>query len=195
MANNSRIHLTEDTQLLLRVAMGDHTAFQKVYEKYFPIVSDYISVRIWDKNSHENIVQDVFLRIWQHKRGFCGQSTAKTYIFGITKNVLREHFRRIRRQTAIQKRLGQISSISEPEISREYCELVDAIKLAKSNLSEKQQQAIELVLISDISPAEAAKLAGCSVSTFRRRLCDAKKRLLVLMDRCHPSWQLQHRTC
>ena len=195
MANNSRIHLTEDTQLLLRVAKGDRTAFQKLYEKYFPIVSDYISVHSFDKNSHENIVQEVFLRIWQCKRGFCGQSTAKTYIFGITKNVLREHFRRIKRHTTIQNRLGQTSSIYDPEISQEYRELVDAIKLAKSNLSEKQQQAIELVLISDISPTEAAKLAGCSVSTFRRRLCDAKKRLLVLMDRFHPSWQLQHRTC
>ncbi len=195
MANNSWIHLTEDTQLLFRIAKGDHTAFRKVYEKYFPIVSDYISVHIIDKNSHENMVQDVFLRIWQYKRGFCGQSTAKTYIFGITKNVLREHFRRIKRQTTIQNHLGQISSISEPEISHEHCELVDAIKLAKSNLSEKQQQAIELVLISDISPTEAARLAGCSVSTFRRRLCDAKKRLLVLMERYHPSRQLQHRSC
>ena len=61
-------------------------------------------------------------------------------------------------------------------------ELAEIIEKAKNKLPDKQRQAVELLYYSSTSIAGAAKLAGCSNVAFRRRICDVKKRLSVLLE-------------
>jgi RNA polymerase sigma-70 factor (ECF subfamily) len=178
---------------MLKIAEGNHAAFNKLYSKYFATVISYIAGHTDDVSNHEDLAQKVFLRIWQARGGFRGQSAVRTYILGITKNVLREHRRQLQSQTSIPHRLGQLSSLSEPGVVLDKSQLNYAIRLAKLKLSDKQRQALELVFYSGLSLAEAARLAGCSEGTFRRRLYDAKKRLVELLEQYRPHSPSQRR--
>ncbi|NIT55630.1 MAG: sigma-70 family RNA polymerase sigma factor [Aliifodinibius sp.] len=178
---NRKTNFDEDTRLMLRLTDGDYIAYGRLYKKYFPVVVSYLTSLDRYQISSEDLAQEVFTRIWKNRKLFRADSSAKTYIFGISKNVLAERRCQIRHQIAAHNHSKLVSNPSKAEAVLDHRELVDTIKLAKSRLSDKQWQAIELVLLSGISITEAAQLAGCSISAFRRRLCDAKKRLLGLL--------------
>lgn len=187
MPGNRKIKFNEDTRLMLQVADGDNIAYGRLYKKYFPVVVSYLTSLDRYQISPEDLAQEVFTRIWQNRKLFRADSSLKTYVLAIARNVLREHRRQVQHQIAAHNHSKSVSNPSKSEAVLDRRELADTIKLAKSMLSDKQRQAIELVLLSGISITEAAKFAGCSDSAFRRRLCDAKKRLQELLKKIHIS--------
>lgn len=168
------IHLDEDTRLMLKVAGGDHVAYKELYRKYVPIVTDYIVNLDGQCDLPQNLAQEVFVRLWKNRAKYCPDSAAKTYLFGIARNVLSENQRCRYKQIKLHDHVkATCNSLDLQFNSREAIdlqELNDAIESAKSKLSDKQRQALELIFYSDISITEAARLAGCSDSAFRHRL-------------------------
>lgn len=172
---------------MLQAADGDDIAYGRLYKKYFPVVVSYLTSLGEYQISPEDLAQEVFTRIWQNRKLFRADSSTKTYIFGIAKNVLAERRRQVQHQIAAHNHSKSVSNPSKFEAVLDRRELADTIKLAKSMLSDKQREAMELVLLSGTSITEAAKFAGCSDSAFRRRLCDAKKRLQGLLKKSRTS--------
>jgi len=188
--NSTQAYLDEDTRLMLRVATGDHLAYERLYKRYLRVVIDYIASLEGHRAPVEDLTQEVFARLWQNRRLFGTDSSVKTYMLAIAKNVLREQRRRIRHQVVIHRsfRAGCASNCScEPGETLGQRELAEAIEWAKCELSDKQGQALELAVNSSISLAEAARQAGLSDSAFRQRLHDAKKHLVKLLGKFRPS--------
>ncbi|MFC1781568.1 RNA polymerase sigma factor [Planctomycetota bacterium] len=185
MNSNKHLYLDEDVQLMLKVADGDEDAFNTLYRKYFQIVTDYTTSSNGHFNSSEEITNEVFKRVWDQRAKYQPTSTLKTYLFTFVGIVMLEHQRRCRYQQSTLKNYSKmiIAEQSAADAAVQYNrELIEIIEKAKGKLSEKQQQAIELAFYSNISIDEAAKLADCSNSVFRRRICDAKKRLSALLE-------------
>lgn len=182
MAENNGIYFDEDTQLMLKAAEGDIKAYAELYKKYFPVVIGFVSKLNGQCHIAEDIAMEVFTRIWQQRTKYHPDSTVKTYLFSFTKNIIREYQRDTRHQDVEKDYPPLIDERSDPINIFQQKELTETIEKAKSKLSSKQLHAVELIFYSNISIAEAAKLAGCSESAFRRRVHDAKKRLSVLLQ-------------
>jgi len=175
---NNRIYLDEDTQLMIKASEGDKKAYALLYNKYFPIVTRFVSSRNGQLRDREDISQEVFIRIWNNRKSYQPNSTFKTFVFTYAKNVTHELQQHL---PAVANHFEMMVESSDPETAVQHKELTLIIERAKSKLSEKQLQALEFTLYSNISVDKAAKLAGCSSSVFRRRVCDAKKRLSTLL--------------
>ena len=180
---DKNIYLDEDTKLMLKVAEGDINAFIKIYEKYFKIVIDYATSINKNNNSSEDIANEVFERVYRQRDEYKPTSTVKTYLFTFAGKVIQEYRRRSKYQ---QKMLNEYSEIAiikqiDPEITVQNIERIEIIETAKSKLSRKQSKAIEFIFYLNMPIDEAAKLAECSNTVFRRRVQDAKKRLSVLL--------------
>src|SRR5690606_21237562 len=50
------------------VRQGDRSAFEALYRFYYEPLCDYVEYNIGDGNEAEDIVQNIFLRIWMKKR-------------------------------------------------------------------------------------------------------------------------------
>jgi len=178
--------LDKDTQLMLQLAGGDNTAYDELYQKYFPAIVSYLKKSNKCQISPEDLAQEVFMRLWERRRFFRADSSAKTYIFSIAINLVREYNRIIHKQRDLLQQLGTSSTHCEHHLNTDKSlhshKLAKNIGHAKSRLSAKQRQAIEMVVCDGIPPAIAAKLAGCSSGTLRHRVYDAKNRLLELME-------------
>lgn len=174
---NNTIKPDEDSRLIWLSSQGDRKAFGTMYHKYYPVVISYLIKNNGCISSCEDLAQIIFLRIWEQKSPFRAQSTAKTYILGITKNVLNEY----RRQYQKEKAIPDIFEIGSENIDAEKQEILDAIRHAKAQLSDKQQQALDITLNSSLKPKEAARILSCPENIFRQRLYDAKKRLQTLL--------------
>jgi RNA polymerase sigma factor (sigma-70 family) len=180
-AKDLAIKLDEDVRLMLHLSKGNVSAFNILYKKYFKMLSDYIGSLNGNLNT-EDITQEVFLRAWNRKKEYSPDSTVKTYLFGIAKNVVSEHYRKYRHQISNYDN-DIISIASDAKTVAENKELAETVLRAKSRLSLKQRKAIELVLFSEISTDKAAKLSGCAENVFRQRLYNARKHLIKILGR------------
>ena len=85
---------------LQRLTAGDRKAFQWLYDNYSPKVYDYAFLMTGDIQQSEDIVQEVFLKIWIHRDKMQHVNNFNGYIHMIIRNHIltqirdrkREHF-------------------------------------------------------------------------------------------------------
>jgi RNA polymerase sigma-70 factor (ECF subfamily) len=167
----------EDAVLLVRAGRGDRAAFDRLYHKYYRVVTSYLARRNGCHDMLEDLVQEVFTRLWQNRKQFRGRSTVKSYICGIARNVLSNHKKRL----LLRNRLGHDGLTKyfrvDPDVSScqdfdAYAnEFEDALERAVSRLTSKQRQAVRLCYFETLS------------SAFRGRLRQAHKHLRRLLSK------------
>lgn len=160
--------------------------FLDVYVTYSPVVRDFLLSRAayLSRSDLPNLVQEVFARLWQHRGRFRGDSSAKTYILGIARNVLQEDRRARRRRAAVpfdsvEHEVESGSAQAGKGIERQ--EMAEAIERAKARLSPEQREAFELVHVLGLPVSEATRMAKCRPNQFRNRLYRARKVLRELL--------------
>jgi RNA polymerase sigma factor (sigma-70 family) len=139
-----------------------------------------------DRSDAEEVLQDVYLKIFEGKARFEGRSTLKTWLFAVIRKTAAGH----RRTRWLWERRFIASDTTHVEDGRESSEhqLIQtersaALLHAIARLARKQRQVIELVFYHDMTIEEAAEVAGTSLGTARVHYHRAKKRLHELLDR------------
>lgn len=76
----------QENELLRQVAMGDEIAFRQLFHLYHQQLGAYIHRVTESSELAEEIVQDVFLKIWMSREALQGVKSFKAYLFVISKN-------------------------------------------------------------------------------------------------------------
>ena len=177
----------DDIQLILRARRGNYQASTEFQQKYESILGDFLANIGCPESLRDDCKQDVFTIVFKPGGEFRGDSSVKTYLCGIARNIWSKQRHHISRQNAAYQQWARLQSLydrsSEPEVVLGNQELAEATEQAKSRLSDKQLEAFELVFEYGLSGIEAAKKAGCSYSVFRQRLHDARVSLRSMLRR------------
>jgi len=80
---------------------GDSVAFEMLVEMYEDDLSRFIYGNVRDYHETEHLVIDTFTQLILNKNAFKGESSLKTYLFGIAKNLTSQHMRKRRREQHI----------------------------------------------------------------------------------------------
>jgi len=176
----------DDRLLLMRaVCQKNKRALAILYLKYAPQVRSYIASEVSFIADPEDLVQDIFLQLWQGKGRYDGSKGVRSYILGIAENLIRRYYRRTKRSP------GTIPSDAMNGLSHKHhirerfdCEGRFEIKHFKrivremeSSLSPKAREAVRLRFVEGLSLKDAAAKAGCSIGAFYARLERAVKAL------------------
>lgn len=86
------IELYPDCLLLL--SKGNKGAFQWLYKNYCKKIFDFTLVLTGDRTISEDIVQDVFLKIWSNKESMARVNHFNSYLFTITRNYITSYYRK-----------------------------------------------------------------------------------------------------
>ena len=154
-------------------------ATQDLYIKYKPFITNYIRSRLYRSNDHSDLVQTVFAHICQGKCNYDGTTSPRGYLCGIAKNVIRAYLT----ASQTQIRTSSLDSIdidgdlvlkhnspSSPLNDLYRKELRQALKYAIANLPPKSRQAVELVYIHRLKPAQAAAHSNREIIAFYNSL-------------------------
>jgi len=76
-----------------RAKLGDKQALEKLYNHFFNQIYYYVYSRVNDQHKTQDIVSDIFLSMVESISKFKGESSFKNYMFGITKNKMRDYIR------------------------------------------------------------------------------------------------------
>ncbi len=156
--------------LLQQAATGNEEAFTQLFNNYYPLLSTLVYRLTRSLPSTEEIVQDVFLKIWMGREALSGIVSFKAFLWVVAKNHTLNTLRKIAREQAQQAQYRQQAVHSNPhpaddELPDYYHTLIDeAIAL----LPAQQQKVYLLSRHERMKQAEIAQAMGLTVATVKK---------------------------
>jgi RNA polymerase sigma-70 factor (ECF subfamily) len=121
-----------DEELMERCAAGSHEAFQCLVERYRGRLINVVGRFINDRDRAEDIVQEVFLRVYRNRQRYERKGKFSTWIFTIAVNLAKNEIRRkVRRR-------GEISLEGLEEATGSSTATADRSPGAEENLGREQ---------------------------------------------------------
>jgi RNA polymerase sigma-70 factor (ECF subfamily) len=167
-------HLEKD--LLLCVAGGDERALAELYQLYSIPLYNYLLNLVSDEAVAEDLLQDVFIAVWNGARRFRGASQVKTWIYRIAHNKAVSWFRHNYRLVHVE---DTDKPSGEPDLESQAIDQWrnDQIKVALNQLSPTHREVVELAFYHNLSYNEIAAIVGCPVGTVKSRMSYARHNL------------------
>ena len=175
---NKRSDIENDIQLVHMIKAGDKSAFGKLYHLHQSRVRAIVGRYVQDREEAEDLMQMVFMKVFQGLRQFRGDSAFTTWLTRIAFNVGRSHLRsRISRKNGMEKAAQQMPepiTLTTPEDSVIQKERHQLLTQGLRTLPKVQQRAIWLRYIKELSYREIewemqAPLGSVKIWLYRGR--------------------------
>ena len=149
--------------------------FSECYLQYYDIIKRYITFRIDNSYEAEDLVQDAFVRLWEH-RAFVNKETVRPLLFTIARNLVTDKVRRYYKKAELLSYIYKVQEASRNTTEVRVCsnELQLLHGRAVNRLPGKRRQIYELSFRGMPSPVIADKLS-LSVRTVEGQLLLARK--------------------
>jgi RNA polymerase sigma-70 factor (family 1) len=179
--------ISDDIDLLARIKDADDTeAFGELFRKYQPIVFRQAFVRLRDSDMSHEVVQETFVRIWDHRSSIKPHLPFLALTLRIAQNIIRDMARR----AATHERLaGEIPTPSHSEgddpsealaLSMLEARIVDIIN---TRLGERCRTVFLLSRYEGKSHREIARALGITEKTVENQISKALKILAQTLER------------
>jgi RNA polymerase sigma-70 factor, ECF subfamily len=148
----------------LQMALADDRAFESWHRRTLPPVYSYLLSRCTgDVALAEELTQQTFVAAIDQRSRFDGRSDTVTWLIGIARHKLADHFRSVERQERRNMRM-EIQRLELDPAFRHETGIEDRALIAEilASLPASQRAVLVLVVLDDLSVAEAARLLGRS---------------------------------
>ncbi|GEL94097.1 RNA polymerase sigma factor [Cellulomonas composti] len=156
---------------------GDAQRFAAMWERYAPRIQAYASRHVGRDDAQE-IVAETFLVAWRRLSVVPGEPLP--WLLVVARNTVANHRRSQHRARLVSDELARLRDVAAPGPAADgVVEERDALLRALATLTAAEREALLLVAWDGLAPAQAAQVAGCSVTAFKVRLHRARKHLDV----------------
>lgn len=171
---------------LTRTAAGDQAAFAELYDMLSGRVFGLILRVLVDRSQSEEVLQEVFLEVWESARSFDqDRGHARSWVLTIAHRRAVDRVRSAEARSRRDTRVG-LQELHTPVSSvEEHVELlVDGSRATRAleTLPESQRQTIVLAYFGGYSQREIAALVGAPLGTVKTRMRDGLSRLRIEME-------------
>lgn len=178
--------LSEDVQLLERVAQGDRVAFSQLYRKYQPRLVSYCARLLKDDVAQAaDIVDEALFDVWRSANRFEGKSKPSTWIYSIARNKLISWLRKTSEVTLDDD--AMVLAMVDPSASPEQAWIEDDMKnqllRMMNHLTDEHRDILKLTYFEEKSVKEVSTLLGISENTVKTRMFYARKRLGQMLEK------------
>ena len=165
-----------DEHLLERVRTSDMEAFRLLFEKYQPVLFRNVLHRIRDADAAHDIVQETFLRVWQHRASLQPNLSFLAYIFRISRNLVLDAAKHRDVRRSLESEIPQTSSAGDnPEAATELSMLEERLSEVVRQLPTKCREIFLLSRMEGMSNAEISGKLRLSEKTIENQITRALK--------------------
>jgi RNA polymerase sigma-70 factor (ECF subfamily) len=178
--------------LMLRVQADDAGAFAQLAGHYWAQVFGRFYRRLGDRQEAEDLAQEVFLRVYRHRKRYQPTARFATWLFHITQNVARNALRSRRRHPRVRldaaagaPAYGRFHEQFLPDRGEapsqpiERAEVAGVVQAAVAGLANRQRKAVQLHQFQDRTYAEVAREMDMTPKAAKSLLYRARNQLRV----------------
>lgn len=169
--------LYDEKELLSLLALGSEEALKIIYQKYWQclFLSAYNVLK--DKEACEDIIQEIFIQIWQKRESLNITSSLAGYLFTATRYQVFHHIKKSAGRRELFENLEERFSTDSPDIPLYVKDLQEKINTAVEQLPEKCRNIYKLSREQHLSYKEIADYLQISSKTVENQLSIALKKL------------------
>ncbi len=170
--------LTDD-ELIDQVRAGDLRSFEELIDRYRNQVFNFVYRILGSRDEAEDILQDAFMKVYQHLPRYKKQSKFSSYLFTIAHNL---SMNRVNYRKRSQMKLDTLAqsdremSVTDrtPDAQLRENEIAIVVHRAIEKLPPKYRAALVLSEFEGFSYKQISDVLNCSVGTVKSRIFRAR---------------------
>ena len=184
-----------DVRLMLKVRDDDDAeAFAELMTRYQNRLVSLLANQTGRRDMAEDLAQEVFLRVYRARKRYVPGSKFSTWLYTVAHNVALNALRGLARRKEVNVSPTQSGRITQPGAEAlaasglmptrqvDSMELHDVVKVAVSELSERQRMAVLLNKFEHLSYEEIAEVMGLSPQAVKSLLSRARGNLRDILE-------------
>jgi RNA polymerase sigma-70 factor (ECF subfamily) len=169
-----------DIYLITSFQAGDERAFDILYERHHRSVLNVAYRFLGDRDSAEDVAQDVFVKLYQSPKTYRPTAGFTTWLYRVTYNACIDQMRKRKRSNSVALEDSServVDPAALPETQAESNELAREVRSAIASLPENQRIAVVLQMYEGLLYQQIADVMRTSVSAIESLLFRAKQTL------------------
>jgi RNA polymerase sigma-70 factor (ECF subfamily) len=159
----------------------DSGSFKKIFDKYYDNIRNFLYYRSGNIETAEDLVQDVFLRLWENREKIREESVGG-YLYTIAANLIKNHYRRNEISYQFINSLTQKNNSESPEFLMEMQEFDHRLQQTLAAMPEKSRDVFLMNRIDGLTYGEIADRLQLSIKAVEKRMHKALSFLKEHLD-------------
>lgn len=181
-----QLRAMEDGDVVAAFLAGEERAFQEIVDRYQTRLLNFVYRTIGDREKAEDLVQEVFIRVYRHLHRFDATKKFSTWIYTIASNLAKNELRNRSRNPLVlfqtikknwqdeERPLQFEDSSSRPDDLFRKRHLRALVEEATAQLPEHHRQVFVLRELEGKSYEEIAEITSTNLGTVKSRLNRAR---------------------
>ena len=169
--------LLNEEELISLLKSGDERAFTVIYDQYKGRLAGNLYKLLKSEELTKEILQDLFLKIWDTREQLDPQKSFRSYLFKIGENMVTDYYRRAARDRNMRDKMVLAnteiySHIEEQLFTKENAEM---LQKAVDQMPPQRRQVFTLCKLEGKSYKEVEEIMGINAKTINSHLFQANK--------------------
>ena len=189
-----RLRQTDDSGVVAAFLNGEQRAFDELVDRYQTRLLNFIYRTVGDRDRAEDLVQEVFIRVYRHLHRFDRSKKFSTWVYTIASNLAKNELRNRSRSPLVLFQTIQGSSdeedrplqfedsTSRPDDLYRKRHLRELVEQTVAQLPEHHRQVFVLRELEGRSYEEIAEITDCNLGTVKSRLNRARTAFAAIIE-------------
>jgi RNA polymerase sigma-70 factor, ECF subfamily len=193
-AVRERLREADDAAVVTAFLGGEERAFQELVERYQARLLNFIYRTIGDREKAEDLVQEVFIRVYRHIHRFDRTKKFSTWAYTIASNLAKNELRNRSRNPLVlfqtiranwddeDRPLQFEDSSARPDDMFRKRHLRELVEQTVAKLPDHHRQVFVLRELEGKSYEEIAEITDCNLGTVKSRLNRARNAFASIIE-------------
>jgi RNA polymerase sigma-70 factor (ECF subfamily) len=173
---------TTDEALLAAIRKGDYVCYNQLFARYYTRLCQYVYSFLENKEDTEDVVQELFLNIWNNRRKTAIRENGAGYLYTMAKNMSLNHLRATKNyRTLLEKQEPEPDSDEENVLESDEFRI--ALYDCIDRLPERSRQVFLLHRIEGMKQKDIAEKLKISVKTIKNQVWMSLQKLRKCVER------------
>lgn len=171
------MHKTEDQELIELLSNDPDRGMVEIFKAYYQTVATRVYHYLYDKQATEDLVQEIFLHLWQKREDIVIQSSLRAYLNRVALNRSLNYIRDNKRYRFGEEddMIGMEADLPDAHDRLRLQELNAVLTAGIESLPPKCRLVFKLSRFEDMSYKEIAEKLDISVKTVENQILKALK--------------------
>ncbi len=166
-----------DSACMVRLAQGDDLALNELMNRWRSPLIAFFYRSLGSREDAEDLAQQVFVRIYRHRKKFRPKKKFSTWMFAIANNLLRNQIRWKKRHPELNSEAITETVTNVPDAQLSQIERAEEISVAIQELPPKMRTATLLFYYEGMSHREIAQVLRTGTKSVESLLYRSRKQL------------------